>query len=254
MNKSSLCALVLAINTASCFSKTAYTPPSEVITRYITIPRSCPPPRTVIEHLPCEQKTEEKKVDSITLEYRALLNTLAWAEGTDCHYNMMVGRMLFTNYVSHPVETGEMPKKGIPFPGKRRVRRNGRWITYSTINYSTAAGRFQFLYRTYLTLKNEEGLFQSGFNPEEQDKAGKYLADKQGVTQELLEEAIRTKNFTELWNQLSWTWASIPCDESKKPRRERRICYPRRGRYNQFTYPDKDLQKIYFIFYDAAKK
>src|SRR3989344_7413002 len=133
----------------------------------------------------CEQKLESKKEHSLTPEYRALLDAIAWAEGTDCHYNMMAGRMLFTNFTAHPIETGEMPKTGTPF--------TVRWRKV----YTTAAGRYQFLHRTYLTLKNEAGLFQTGFNPEEQDKAAKYLVEKQGITQETLDEAMKTKNFTE---------------------------------------------------------
>ena len=251
MDKSSLCAVVLAISAASCVSKTAYTPPPDVITRYIVMENSCPTPEKIVERLPCEEKAEEKKVDSISPEYRALLNTISWAEGTNNHYNMMVGRMLFTDYSSHPIETGEMPEKGIPFKEKRRVKRKGGWVTYRVVNYSTAAGMCQILYPTYLALK-KKGFFQTGFNQEEQDKACKYLAE--GVTQEMLEEASSTKDFTEVWNKLSWVWASLPCDESKKQRKERRKCYPGRGRYNQFAYPDQDLQKIYFIFYDTHKE
>lgn len=190
----------------------------------------------------CEQKLESKKEHSLTPEYRALLDAIAWAEGTDCHYNMMAGRMLFTNFTAHPIETGEMPKTGTPF--------TVRWRKV----YTTAAGRYQFLHRTYLTLKNEAGLFQTGFNPEEQDKAAKYLVEKQGITQETLDEAMKTKNFTEIWNSLSWIWASLPCDESKKLRRDRRTCYKGRGRYGQFAHPHEDVEKIFFMFYEKYKR
>ena len=246
MNNSSLCALVI-IAVTSCGYRTSYTPPPEVITRHVFSEKPCPPAEKIVETLPCEQKTEEKVTDQLSTEYRALLDTIAWAEGTDCHYNMMVGRMLFTDYSSHPLETGEMPAKGIPFTMRGRK--------YWKVLYSTAAGRYQFLYRTYLVLKNEAGLFQTGFNPEEQDKAGQYLIkDKQGVTEELLRSAMETRNFIEIWNQLSWQWASLPCDDSKKPRKERKRCYPGRGRHKQFAYSDQDLQKIFFYFYDLRKK
>jgi len=236
----------------SCAQKATYTPPPDTIVQYIIQEKPCPQPEKVPETNSCQQNgAEEKKPDPITPEYRALLDTLAWAEGTDCHYNMMMGRMLFTNYSAHPIETGEMPAKGIPFTQKRRYK--GR--TYRVVNYSTAAGRFQFLYRTYLKLKNEAGLFQTGFNPEEQRKAAIYLLkEKGGVTEEILQKAIETGDFMEVWNRLSWEWASLPCDEAKKPRRERKICYKDRGRYRQFTYPDKDLQRIFFIYYDIHKK
>lgn len=188
----------------------------------------------------CEQKAE-KKQNNLSPEYKALLDAIAWAEGTDCHYNMMAGRMLFKDYSSHPIETGEMPKTGTPF--------TVRWKKV----YTTAAGRYQFLHRTYLTLKNDAGLFQTGFNPDEQDTAGKYLAEKQGITQEVMEEAIRKKDFTEVWNALSWTWASLPCDESKKPWQDRRRCIKGRGRYGQFAHPHEDVEKIFFMFYEKYK-
>ncbi len=196
----------------------------------------------VITTTTCEQKAVEEKKYPITTEYRALLNTIAWAEGTDCHYNMMAGRMLFTDYSAHPIETGEMPKTGTPF----RVR----WRTLHT----TAAGRYQFLHRTYTTLKNEAGLFQTGFNPEEQDKAAKYLIEKQNISPEILDEAVKTKNFTEVWNNLSWIWASLPCDESKKPRREQRRCHKDRGRYGQFAHQQENVEKIFFIFYETNNR
>ncbi|GEM_PF-5173491 len=190
----------------------------------------------------CEQRVDNQKKDFMSPEYRALLDTIAWAEGTDCHYNMMAGRMLFTNFKKHPIETGEMPEKGTPF--------TVRWRKV----YTTAAGRYQFLHGTYLILKNDAGLFQTGFTPEEQDKAAKYLMEKQGITQKVVDEAVKNKNFTEIWNSLSWTWASIPCDESKKLRKERRRCIKGRGRYGQFAHPQENVEKIFFMFYEKHKK
>lgn len=193
-------------------------------------------PATVLENIleassACETKTEitPPPQDFISPEYRALLNTIAWAEGTDCHYNMMVGRMLFKDYSAHPVDTGEMPEKGFPF--KQRGRK------YWFVNYSTAAGRYQFLYRTYNLLK-EKGLFQNGFTPEEQDKAALYLITQSGVTQELLEEAIQKKDFINVWHELSGEWASLPDKKTK------------RSKHRQFAYKEDNLEKIYFYFYE----
>lgn len=193
-------------------------------------PAECPQLEQIIEQTPCPEKAPEQKQDSISPEYRALLDTIAWAEGTDCHYNMMVGRLLFRNYSSHPVETGEMPEKGFPF--KTRGRK------YWRINYSTAAGRYQFLYRTYNLLK-ERGFFQAGFIPEEQDQAALHLITESGITQGLLEEAIRKKDFINIWHELSGEWASLPHKKTK------------RSRYrSQFAYEDDKLKKMFFYFYE----
>src|SRR3989344_7441108 len=181
MIKDSLCAVVLALSTAACVSKTAYTPPADTTVRYILVEKACPSPEKIVENRP-EQKIEEKKPDSVTPEYRALLDTIAWAEGTDSHYNMMMGRMLFKDYSAHPIETREMPEKGMEFGPRWRKR------------YSTAAGRYQFLYRTYNLLKGE-GFFHTSFSPEEQDRAAIYLIQKNEITQEVLEEEIRKKEF-----------------------------------------------------------
>lgn len=171
------------------------------------------------------EPVKEQKQDSISPEYRALLDTIAWAEGTTCNYNMMIGRMLFTDYSAHPIDTGEMPPKGFEFGPRWRKR------------YSTAAGRYQFLHRTYLKLK-EEGFFSTGFNPEEQDKAALQLIQKSGVTQEMLEKAITEKVFEDIWDALSGEWASLPLKKTK------------RSRYrHQYAYKQENLQKIYFYYY-----
>src|SRR3989338_10009751 len=112
---------------------------------------------------------------------------------------MMMGRMLFKDYSAHPIETKEMPEKGIEFGPRWRKR------------YSTAAGRYQFLYKTYNLLKGE-GFFQTSFSPEEQDRAAIYLIQKNEITQEVLGEAVQEKNavqqqkdFIEIWHKLSGT-------------------------------------------------
>ena len=230
---------------ASCVSQQYSVPPGYVDYTYPVPQEQSTSLENVISNTKveskCTQQITSTKENYINPEYKALLDTIAWAEGTDCHYNMMAGRMLFKNYSAHPVETGEMPKTGTPF--------KVRWRKV----YTTAAGRYQFLHRTYTLLK-EEGLFQTGFNPEEQDKAAKYLIDRQEVTEEMVAQAVTSKDFTEVWNKLSWVWASLPCDESKKPRRERRKCIKGRGRHGQFAHTPEDLQKIFFIFYGGNKK
>ncbi len=231
MARGSLCTIVFTLSAAACVSRTAaYTSPTEPIIQYIVMEKSCP-----------SATIEEKKTDPVTPEYHALLDTIAWAEGTDHHYNMMIGRMLFTDYSSHPIETGEMPEKGIPF----KTREGKYW----RIMYSSAAGRYQFLYRTYKSLK-DEGFFQTGFSPAEQDRAAIYLIQTDEVTQEVLDEAIQEKNavqkqqeFIEIWHNLSGTWASLPHKKTKRSRYQ-----------SQFANKNEDLQKVFFIYYGQHKK
>ncbi len=130
-----------------------------------------------------------------TNEQKALLDTIAWAEAGQ--YNIMFGNKPFTNYAAHPVETGEMPPKGFPWSG----------------GTSTAAGRYQFLYSTYKDLKGR-GYFQTGFNAEEQDKAGLYLLEtKRKLSQDELVVAVNSDNLVLVWNKLAAEWASLPSSE-----------------------------------------
>lgn len=131
-----------------------------------------------------------------TPEVRAMLDTIAWSEGTDAYYDLMLGHRIFTDLSTHPNATGEMPPLGFPFGSQGRT--------------STAAGRYQFLGRTYLGLVNR-GYFTTGFGPLEQDKAAAddLLARKRGVTQVMIEEAERTGNFATIWNAIDEEWTSI---------------------------------------------
>lgn len=83
---------------------------------------------------------------------RAFLDMLAHAEGTagrgDDGYNVIVGGGLFTDYEDHPRKLIDLPKLGIQ---------------------STAAGRYQFLSRTWDDLVAQCGL--TNFGPLSQDRA-----------------------------------------------------------------------------------
>ena len=74
---------------------------------------------------------------------------------------------------------------------------------------STAAGRYQFLSSTYDRLK-KKGQFKEGFTPEEQDRAALYLVRRCGVTEEMLESAVNSGDFRQVWGKLSGQWASLP--------------------------------------------
>ncbi len=139
-----------------------------------------------------------------TTEQRALLDTIAWAEGTagkgDRGYNIMYGLKEFRSYSTHPVETGEMTKEII---GGGKIP-------------STAAGRYQFLYTRYKQLK-EQGNFKTGFNPKEQDKAALSSVAGYGVTNEILTTAVNTGEFTSVWDKLAREWASLPYSKQCPP-------------------------------------
>jgi muramidase (phage lysozyme) len=83
---------------------------------------------------------------------RAFLDMIAHAEGTaglgDDGYNVIVGGGLFSDYADHPRMLIELPKLGIK---------------------STAAGRYQFLSRTWDVLVAQCGL--RNFSPLAQDRA-----------------------------------------------------------------------------------
>ncbi len=133
-----------------------------------------------------------------TNEQKALLDTIAWAEGTREKYNMMFSGKLFNSYASHPVETNEMPPGGI-----------------SAGSYtSTAAGRYQFLYATFKGLRTQ-GYFATGFNSQEQDKAALdgLVIKKRGLSEEVLKSAVAAGNYELVWDKLAPEWASLPSSE-----------------------------------------
>ncbi len=133
-----------------------------------------------------------------TNEQKALLDTIAWAEGTREKYNVMFSGKLFNSYTSHPVETNEMPPGGI-----------------SAGSYtSTAAGRYQFLYETFKGLRTQ-GYFTTGFNSQEQDKAALdgLIIKKRKLSEEELKSAVAAGNYVSVWDKLAPEWASLPSSE-----------------------------------------
>lgn len=119
-----------------------------------------------------------------TPEQRALLDTIAWAEGAN--YNTLYGGRTFNNYTDHP---------------RKKISKWG--FT------SSAAGRYQFLEDTYDGLR-KRGYFSSGFTPEEQDKAALKLVKDEGVTQQILEDSLKKRTFKPIAKRINNIWASIP--------------------------------------------
>lgn len=120
---------------------------------------------------------------------RAFLDTLGWSEGTttikgsDDGYNVLVGGKLFNDYSKHPDILVDLPRYGIK---------------------STAAGRYQFLTRTWNNIVRIYG-FRGRFTPEAQDLAAIKLLDECKATPHI--EAGRIAQAVKLAAPI---WASLP--------------------------------------------
>lgn len=119
----------------------------------------------------------------------AFLDMLAWSEGTstikasDDGYNVLVGGKLFDDYSKHPRVLVPLPRYKIS---------------------STAAGRYQFLARTWDAIVANYG-FKGRFIPEAQDLAAiKLLAECKALP------AIKAGRIAEAIALAAPIWASLP--------------------------------------------
>lgn len=109
---------------------------------------------------------------------KAFLDVVAWAEGAD--YNTLFGGGSFNDYSKHP---------------NRSI---------SAGNYtSTAAGRYQFLYNTWVGIANKLGL--PDFSPQSQDIAAVELINQRGALSYLL-----SGDLVGTLQKLGCAWASLP--------------------------------------------
>nr|WP_314877338.1 glycoside hydrolase family 104 protein [uncultured Pseudomonas sp.] len=119
----------------------------------------------------------------------AFLDMLAWSEGTstikasDDGYNVLVGGKLFADYSKHPRVLVPLPRYGIS---------------------STAAGRYQFLARTWDAIVKNYG-FKGRFIPEAQDLAAIKLLTECGAL-----PFIRFGRIPEAIAKAAPIWASLP--------------------------------------------
>lgn len=119
----------------------------------------------------------------------AFLDMLAWSEGTstikasDDGYNVLVGGKLFDDYSKHPNILVDLPRYGIK---------------------STAAGRYQFLYRTWMAIVRNYG-FRGRFIPEAQDLAAvKLLTECRAIPH------IEAGRISDAIRLAAPIWASLP--------------------------------------------
>lgn len=120
----------------------------------------------------------------LPLNVRAFLDTIAFAEGTREHYNYMFTFVAFTSYTDHP---------------HRRICSGGFC--------STAAGRYQFLSKTWDALSKDLGL--KDFTPPNQEKATLEVIRRLGAYNAVAGSS-KYANFTRAISKLNRTWASLP--------------------------------------------
>ncbi len=163
--------------------------------------------------------------DTLSPEYKALLETISWAEytlepcieGVSPHQVLVAGIVIEDKHNRYGGKFEKCPGNYfVGFGDHPRIK--VKW--HNRARASTAAGKLQWMEQTYdglrklkacgPTRKEDCGLF-SDFTPDEQDEAGMYVAQIQnGVTQEMLEKAIQSGNFKPVWKKLAKTWASLP--------------------------------------------
>lgn len=115
---------------------------------------------------------------------RAFMETIAYAEGTKDRYDYIYTFQIFKSYADHP---------------RRRVCSGGLC--------STAAGRFQFLTKTWDPLASALGL--RDFTPPNQDKAGLELVRRAGAYNLAL-KSDNYENFAAALRKVNRIWASLP--------------------------------------------
>lgn len=119
----------------------------------------------------------------------AFLDMLSIAEGTDiprqptkCRgYDVLVGGELFTDFSRHP----------------------NKLVALNRVLYSTAAGRYQFLHRTWAELQRMLKL--PDFGPESQDLAAVALLKRRKAY-----ELVRAGKFDDAVHRCRKEWASLP--------------------------------------------
>lgn len=156
-----------------------------------------------------ERKLEDPQV-------RAFLDMIAYAEGTDylgaAAYAALFTHSLFSGFDRHPNQTIKARSRG------------------NTI-YSTAAGRYQFLYKTWLRIAKRAGIHD--FSPHSQNVGAAYLLYQDRALIDLdngrIEQAIK---------KVRREWSSLPGSGRGQPEKkmwqlvdyyQRRITYYSEG-------------------------
>jgi muramidase (phage lysozyme) len=134
---------------------------------------------------------------------QAFLDMIAACEGTatDEGYRALFGytpnnHKVFDNgYITHP---------NVKTPFKQ---------TDGMINFSTAAGRYQIIWATFVRLSNKLGTVD--FTPETQDRMAVELISEDGALGD-----VESGNLQAAIDKCSGTWASLPASHYPQPRRD----------------------------------
>ena len=146
-----------------------------------------------------------------TNEQKALLDMIAWAEGTNERYNMLANGELYQDNNNQYAKEGSRNifRSFDNHPNVLIRWRSGDCNGGDQSACTSAAGRYGFLFKTYNGLK-PQGYFQTGFVSQEQDKAGLALIEQRGVTDSDLKTATSTGAFVSIFDKLAPEWASLP--------------------------------------------
>lgn len=132
---------------------------------------------------------------------RALLDTIARTEGVKHGYNTGFGNVRFASLADHP----------------RDAARRSFKQTDKKTNTSRAAGRYQFLPKTWDNVVKElgaRGVQITDFGPESQDLAAIRLIETRGALADVLKGDWKTAI-----DKLGGEWASLPSSTYKQPKR-----------------------------------
>lgn len=125
---------------------------------------------------------------------RSMLNLIAQAEGVKWGYNTLFGNQKIDNLSAHP----NIKKQFKQTDGKT--------------NYTTAAGRYQFLKGTWDGLARQHGL--NDFSPRSQDIGAIALLAENGALPYVLKGDYQTAV-----KKSGSTWASLPSSNYAQPKR-----------------------------------
>lgn len=134
-----------------------------------------------------QQSQQPKPQHPLHPNVKAFLDMIAWSEGVlrvpgnDDGYNVIVGDSLFKGYANHPNKLVHLQ------PGLS----------------STAAGRYQFLFRTWDSCR--QCLQLPDFGKDSQDRAAELLLRWNGSL-----EDVKSGRFTVAMAKAAKTWASLP--------------------------------------------
>ncbi|MEO9347975.1 glycoside hydrolase family 24 protein [Acinetobacter radioresistens] len=116
---------------------------------------------------------------------RKMLDVIASSEGVKHGYNTLFGNERFDDLVSHP-----------------NIRKQFKQ-TDGKVNYTTAAGRYQFLNSTWNDVARQYGL--KSFSPINQDLAAIALIARRGALNDVVKG-----NYQSAIHKLGEEWASLP--------------------------------------------